>query len=311
MLIGAHVSPAGGPAKALERGEALGARSIQIFNQNPRAWKPGAYSQEQVGRYREQFAQSPVDALLIHAVYLLNPASEDPDIRAKTLASLVASLRAGSALGAHAVVLHPGSAKAGDVGEAIARAGAVIAEALAESEGCSLHLENTAGAGGTLGRSFSELAALLDAAGGDERLGVCLDSCHMLASGIEIRSAGALAAALDELEATVGPGRLGSLHLNDSQTPLGSNRDRHANVGEGEMGLEGARVFLSEPRFERLPCVLETPGHDRSGPTAEELALCERLRREGLKGRRRGSSGKRAARPSGRGESGSPPPVQR
>ncbi len=285
MLIGAHVSPAGGPAKAVERGEALGARSIQIFNQNPRAWKPTVYSAEQVGAFRAAFAESPVDALLIHAVYLLNAASEDPDIRAKTLTSLIASLDAGAALGAHAVVLHPGSAKTGEVGPAIARAGAVIAEALAETEGCALHLENTAGTGGTLGRSFDELAALIEAAGGDERVGICLDSCHMLASGIEVRTAEALGAAIDELEAAVGPGRLGSLHLNDSQTPLGSNRDRHANIGDGEIGLKGCRVFLSEPRFDALPCVLETPGPDRSGPTAKELKLCERLRREGLKAR--------------------------
>ena len=286
MLIGAHVSPAGGPAKAVERGEALGARSIQIFNQNPRAWKPTVYDEGQVQAFREAIAGSAVDALLIHAVYLLNAASEDPEIRAKTLTSLIASLDAGAALGAHAVVLHPGSAKTGEVGPAIERAGAVIAEALAETGGCALHLENTAGAGGTLGRSFDELGALLDAAGGHPRLGVCLDSCHMLASGIEIRTAEALTAALDDLEATVGPGRLGSLHLNDSQTPLGSNRDRHANIGEGELGLDGCRVFLSEPRFADLPCVLETPGPDRSGATAKELALCERLRAEGLSARR-------------------------
>jgi len=285
MLIGAHVSPAGGPAKAVERGEALGARSIQIFNQNPRAWKPTVYAPEQVEAFRRALAGSPVDALLIHAVYLLNAASEDPEIRAKTLTSLIASLDAGAALGAHAVVLHPGSAKTGEVGPAIARAGAVIAEALAETEDCALHLENTAGTGGTLGRSFDELGALIEAAGGDARLGVCLDSCHMLASGIEIRTAEALGEALDTLEATLGPGRLGSLHLNDSQTPLGSNRDRHANIGEGEIGLDGCRVFLSEPRFEELPCVLETPGPDRSGATAEELALCERLRDEGLAAR--------------------------
>lgn len=285
MLIGAHVSPAGGPAKAVERGEALGARSIQIFNQNPRAWKPTVYGRDQVQAFRAAIAAGPVDALLIHAVYLLNAASDDAEIRAKTLTSLVASLEAGAALGAHAVVLHPGSAKTGEVGPAIERAGAVIAEALAQTTGCALHLENTAGAGGTLGRSFGELAALLEAAGGDPRLGICLDSCHMLASGIEIRTANALEHALDELESAVGPGRLGSLHLNDSQTPLGSNRDRHANIGEGEIGLEGCRVFLSEPRFDGLPCVLETPGPDRSGATAEELALCERLRAEGLEAR--------------------------
>jgi deoxyribonuclease-4 len=285
MLIGAHVSPAGGPAKAVERGEALGARSIQIFNQNPRAWKPTVYAAEQVEAFREALAASPVDALLIHAVYLLNAASEDPEIRAKTLTSLIASLHAGAALGAHAVILHPGSAKTGEVGPAIARAGEVIAEALAETEGCALQLENTAGTGGTLGRSFDELAALIEAAGGDPRVGICLDSCHMLASGIEIRSADALGEALDALEAAVGPKRLGSLHLNDSQTPLGSNRDRHANIGDGEIGLDGCRVFLSEPRFDQLPCVLETPGPDRSGPTAGELALCERLRAEGLTAR--------------------------
>lgn len=285
MLIGAHVSPAGGPAKAVERGEALGARSIQIFNQNPRAWKPTVYATDQVQAFHEAMDAGPVDALLIHAVYLLNAASEDPEIRAKTLTSLVASLQAGAALGAHAVVLHPGSAKTGEVAPAIERAGAVITEALAESEGCALHLENTAGAGGTLGRSFDELAALLDAAGGDPRVGICLDSCHMLASGIEIRTAEALSAALDDLEAKVGPGRIGSLHLNDSETPLGSNRDRHANIGEGEIGLDGCRVFLSEPRFAELPCVLETPGPDRSGATAAEVALCAQLRDEGLAAR--------------------------
>jgi deoxyribonuclease-4 len=230
-------------------------------------------------------AASDVDALLIHAVYLLNCASEDEEIRAKSLASLISSLRAGAALGAHAVVLHPGSALGGEVGPAIERAGAVIAEALAESDGCPLHLENTAGAGGTLGRSFHELAALLEAAGGDGRLGLCLDSCHLLASGFDVRTEDGLASVLDECVELVGLDRLGSLHLNDSQTPLGSNRDRHANVGEGEIGEEGCAVFLSEPRFEDLPCVLETPGPNRQGPTAEELALARALRERGLAAR--------------------------
>jgi deoxyribonuclease-4 len=285
MLIGAHVSPAGGPANAVQRGIERGARSIQIFNQNPRAWKPREYSDEEVAAFHEAMAASKVDALLIHAVYLLNCASDDPDLRASTLRSLIASLRAGAALGAHAVVLHPGSAKTGEVGAAIARAGEVIAEALAESDGCALHLENTAGAGGTLGRSFQELAALMDAAGGDSRLGLCLDSCHLLASGFDIRTEAGLSAVLDECSAVVGGERLGSLHLNDSQTPLGSNRDRHANVGEGELGRTGCAVFLSEPRFEGLPLVLETPGPDRSGPTKQELALTRRLRTRGLKAR--------------------------
>lgn len=293
MLIGAHVSPAGGPAKAIERGEALGAQSIQIFNQNPRAWKPTVYSDEQVDEFREAMAASEVDALLIHAVYLLNSASEDNDIRRKTLTSLIASLDAGAALGATAVVLHPGSAKDGDVGEAIARAGKTIAEALSETGGCELHLENTAGAGGTLGRSFAELGELIDAAGGDERIGICLDSCHMLASGIEVREPKALSKAVRECRKETGKGRIRSIHLNDSMTPLGSNRDRHADIGEGEIGLKGTKVFLSEPAFQKLPCVLETPGPDRQGPTKEELALCRKLQKQGLAARARARKAKK------------------
>jgi deoxyribonuclease-4 len=285
VLIGAHVSPAGGPAKAIERGETLGARAIQILNQNPRAWKPPIYNDEQVEEFRAAMADSDVDALLIHAVYLLNAASEDSEIREKTLTSLIASLSAGEALGATAVVLHPGSAKGGDVGQAIERAGATIAEALAETEGCALHLENTAGAGGTLGRSFDELGALIEAAGGDERLGICLDSCHMLASGIEIRSAESLTAAIDSCVAAVGDGRIGSLHCNDSMMEFGSNRDRHADLGEGELGEAGCAVFLSEPRFADLPCVLETPGPEKKGPTREQLAEAFALRERGLAAR--------------------------
>jgi len=286
MLIGAHVSPAGGPAKAIERGVEKGCDAIQIFNQNPRAWRPTVYSDEQVAAFREAMASSRVDALLIHAVYLLNAASEEKEFRDKTRASLIASLQAGDALGAHAVVLHPGSAKTGKVAPAIKRAGKVIAQALSESEHCALHLENTAGAGGTLGRSFDELADVIDAAGGSRRLGVCLDSCHLYASGYDIRTEEGLSSVLDECVKAVGEGRVGSLHLNDSQTPLGSNRDRHADVGEGELGRRGCGVFLSEPRFEGLPCVLETNGPDGHGPDRAQITLTRRLRSQGLRRRR-------------------------
>lgn len=281
MLIGAHVSPAGGLANAVQRGVDRGAHAIQIFNQNPRAWKPREYPTDEVESFHAAMDASDVDALLIHAVYLLNCASEDEDICEKTHTSLVSSLRAGAALGARGVVLHPGSAKTGDPAAAVQRAGAVIRRSLDESEVCELHLENTAGAGGTLGRSFAELAALIEAAGGDERLGVCLDSCHLFASGYDIRTREGLDATLEEFDREIGLDRLRSLHLNDSQMPLGSNRDRHANIGEGELGEEGAAIFLSEPRFDDLPVVLETPGPDRQGPTAEEIALTRNLRERG------------------------------
>jgi deoxyribonuclease-4 len=282
MLIGAHVSQSGGLSKAVGRGIDLGCEAIQIFNQSPRMWRPTAYTDEDFAAFREAMDGSPIDAVIIHAVYLLNCGSDDPEIREKSLASLIQSLRVGDGIGAAGVVLHPGSAKTGHVGEAIARAGEVIAEALAESDSCDLHLENTAGAGGTLGRSFEELRSLIDAAGGQDRLGVCLDSCHLLASGYDVRTAPGLADAVDRFDEVVGLDRLGSLHLNDSVNPLGSNRDRHADIGDGELGDEGCAAFLSEPRFAALPCVLETPGPDKKGPTREEIARCHALREAAL-----------------------------
>ena len=280
MLIGAHVSPAGGLPKAIERARGIGAECIQIFNQSPRMWRPTAYGEDDFAAFREAMRDSPIGAVLIHAVYLLNCASEDPEIRSKTLASLIQSLRVGAGIGAAGVVLHPGSAKAGDVGQAIERAGEVIAEALAETEGCALHLEDTAGAGGTLGRSFEELAALIEAAGGSERLGMCLDSCHLLASGYDVRTVGGLDETLAECDRIVGLGRLHSIHLNDSMTPLGSNRDRHAAPGEGEFGEEGLAIFLSEPRFSDLPVVLETGSAD-GAIAAADITLVRSLRERG------------------------------
>ena len=283
MLIGAHVSPAGGLPNAIERGVQRGCRAIQIFNQSPRMWRPTAFREQDVAAFREAMADSQIDAVTIHAVYLLNCASDDPDIREKSLVSLTQSLRVGHEIGAHGVVLHPGSAKTGDPAAAVKRAGETIRAALADSEGCPLHLENTAGAGGTLGRSIDELAALLEASGGGERLGLCLDSCHLFASGYDIRSHAGMDELTGEIERKIGLERVGSLHLNDSQTPLGSNRDRHANVGQGELGEEGCKAFLASPALQDLPCILETPGVNRSGATLEEVQLAGKLHEQGLK----------------------------
>ena len=296
MLLGAHVSPAGGPANAVARGVERGCRSIQIFNQSPRQWKPTVYDDEKVAAYKEAFADSGIDALLIHAVYLINLASEDPDMREKSLTSLVASLRAGQALGAAGVVLHPGSALKGGAEAAVDRAAVAIAEALEESEGCALHLENTAGAGGTLGRTFEELAALIEGAGGGKRLGACLDSCHLLASGYDIRTADGLSDVVDEFDRIVGLDRLGSLHVNDSMTALGSNRDRHINLGDGELGARGCAAFLSEPRFEGLPCVFEGPGAAGKGVEKADVDNMYALRKRGLASRSRRRARERSRR---------------
>ena len=287
MLIGAHVSPAGGLDKAIERGVEKGCEAIQIFNQSPRMWRPTAYGDDDFSAFKKAMKPSPVKAVLIHAVYLINCASDDAEIRAKSRASLIQSLRVGAGIGAAGVVLHPGSAKQGDVKLAIKRAGTVIQEALSDTDRCPLHLEDTAGAGGTLGRSFEELAELLSAAGGGRRLGICLDSCHLLASGYDIRTAAGLTETMDEFDRVVGIKRLGSLHLNDSQTPLGSNRDRHANIGTGELGDRGCAAYLSEPRFDKLPLVLETQGPEHQGPAREEVELCFKLRKRGLASRAR------------------------
>ena len=303
MLIGAHVSPAGGLDKAVQRGDERGCQAIQIFNQSPRMWRPTAYDEDDFAACRQAMRSSRrIKGILIHAVYLLNCASTDKEIRDKSRASLIQSLRVGDRIGATGVVLHPGSAKQGHVGQAIKRAGKVIGQALSETEACALHLEDTAGAGGTLGRSFEELAGLLDAAGGNARLGICLDSCHLLASGYDIRSAEGLSETLDRFDNAVGLDWLASLHLNDSQTPLGSNRDRHANVGQGELGESGCAVFLSEPHFDQLTCVLETQGPERQGPSEDEIALCFRLRKRGQAARRRRGGGTRGVVASRQGQ---------
>lgn len=285
MLVGAHVSPAGGPARAVERGSERAARAIQFFNQNPRAWRAREYTDEEVAAFHAAQAQADVEATLIHAVYLINCASEDAEICRKSLASLTIALRCGDSIGARGVVLHAGSALSGSVDRAIARTGDMIAEALAESERCPLHLENTAGAGGTLGRSFDELARLIEATGASERIGLCLDSCHLLASGYDIRSAEGLADVLAQFDGKVGLERLGSLHVNDSRSPLGSNVDRHAPLGDGELGAEGCAVFLSEPRFEALPAVFEGPGVEGKAPAVADVRKALALRQQGLAAR--------------------------
>jgi deoxyribonuclease-4 len=282
MLIGAHVSPAGGPANAVKRGEERACRSIQIFNQSPRAWRARVYSGEEVEAFHTAMRDSNVEALVIHAVYLLNCASEDPELRDKSLEALKVALHSGEQLGAVGVVLHPGSALKSPPEEAIERAGKVIEEALKETGKCPLLLEDTAGAGGTLGRSFEELAMLVDKAGGQKRIGVCLDSCHLFASGYDVRTAEALESVIDEFDKVVGCDRLGALHINDSMTELGSNRDRHAPIGEGEIGVEGMIAFLSEPRFEGLPVIFEGPGREGKQVEPVDVAYMYDLRSRGL-----------------------------
>jgi deoxyribonuclease IV len=285
VLIGGHVSTAGGLVNAVERGVELDCDAIQIFHQSPRMWRPTRYSEEDFAAFSEAIADSSIEAAVIHAVYLINCASKEREIRRKSLTSLKQALQVGDGISAEGVVLHAGARKGEPQGPSVGRAGKVIHEALGDSHRCPILLENTAGTQGPLGRNFDELAELIDAAGGGKRLGACLDCCHLLAAGYEIRSRAALGAVIDEFDAKVGLDRLHCIHVNDSQVPLGANRDRHANLGTGELGNKGLRVFLSERRFEELPALIETPGPDGKGPDRDEVRTAKRLRREGLKRR--------------------------
>jgi deoxyribonuclease-4 len=286
MLIGAHVSTAGGLDKAIERGAERGCESIQIFNQSPRMWRPTKYGPDDFEAFKEAMDGSPVEAVVIHAVYLINCATTDGGLRKKSLASLTHALRIGDGIGAAGVVLHPGAQKGEALGPSIKRAAKVIAAALKDSDSCPLLLEQTAGHKGLLGRDFDQTAELIELAGGGERLGLCLDSCHLFVQGYDVTDPEHLAAIVDEADAKVGLDRLRCLHVNDAAAPLGSCRDRHANIGTGEMGKRGLEAFLSEPRFEGLPATLETPGPAKKGPDKREVATAKRLRKAGLKRRR-------------------------
>ena len=285
MFIGAHVSTAGGLANAIGRGEERGCESIQIFHQSPRMWRPTKYGPDDLAEFRERMEGSKVDAVIIHAVYLINCATKDKELRKKSLTSLTHALEIGDGIGAKGVVLHPGSQKTDRLKPSLKRASKVIAEAVKRTDSCRLLIEQTAGHKGLLARDFDQTAELIDLAGGGSRLGLCLDSCHLFVQGYDITDESHLAEVLDEADEKVGIDRLGAVHVNDAAAPLGSCRDRHANIGKGEMGRRGLSAFLSEPRFEGLPATLETPGPEKKGTSRAEVTAAKRLRREGLKRR--------------------------
>jgi deoxyribonuclease-4 len=288
VLIGAHVSTGGGLARAVERGAERRCEAIQIFNQSPRMWRPTRYGEEDFAAFREAFEASALRSVVIHAIYLINPAGSDAGLRKKALESLTHALWVGRGIGADGVVVHPGALKESARAAAVKRSVRFLSEALTESEGCDLLIENNAGSKQLLGLGFDEIAEIVEGCGGEPRLGLCLDSCHLHAAGFDVRSPQGVASLVDEVDAKLGLARLRCLHLNDSRDERGSLRDRHAAIGEGEIGRAGFRAFLGEPRFQGLPAVLETPGPDGHGPDRGEVQLTRRLWREGVRRRRAG-----------------------
>jgi len=283
VLFGAHVSAAGGISKAIDRIDEIGGDAVQVFTQSPRMWRPTAHSQEELERFRTRRKETGIGAVACHALYLVNLASRDEDIRAKSLVALRATMETASGIGADAVVFHVGS----HLGYGFDEAVGVVSPALRElleltTADLWLCMENAAGAGGTIGRSVAELATLCDALDRHPRLGICLDSCHWWASGVDVADPAALDDAVQDLDARMGLGRLRLLHVNDSKTPLGSNRDRHELVGRGLIG-DGLATFLAHPAFESLPAIVET--WEDKGPDTEDLQTLRRLRRRGRRRR--------------------------
>jgi deoxyribonuclease-4 len=300
--VGAHVSTAGGIHTAIDRIEAIGGDAVQVFTQSPRAWRPTNHDPANFERFKERRAELGLQGVLCHALYLINLASPKDDLYEKSVAALQNTVEIGCAIEADAVVFHVGSHLGAGFEAGLDRVVPALASVLDRcSDTTWLCIENSAGAGGTIGRSIEELAALVDRLDRHPRLGVCLDSCHLYVSGYDVTDRETLDRLLADLDRTIGFDRLRCLHVNDANAPLDSNRDRHANIGEGLLG-ERLGVFLGHPDLQGLPAVLEVPGKDGHGPDADEVRKTKELwaRFAGSKPRSRRRSGTSARRPAAR-----------
>lgn len=273
--FGAHVG--GGLARIPEKAAALGAECVQLFTAAPQSWRPARHDAEKVAAFRAAMAAHGITPVLIHGSYLLNPASADPTLVEKTVNSIASDLDWADQLGASGVVIHLGSSGADPLDVGLARCGEALERALSRYSGAaSLLLETCAGQGNTIGRRFEELGYLVDRLN-DERVGICVDSCHIFAAGYDITTEAGLAATIAALDRAVGLERVRAMHINDSKGPLGCNRDRHENIGHGQIGEEAFRRLLRDPAFRSLPLFLEVPGLDGDGPDRANLDVLRAL----------------------------------
>jgi deoxyribonuclease-4 len=290
MQLGAHVSTSGGIHTAIDRIESFGGDCVQIFTQSPRTWRPTNHDPSNFERFKERRAEAGIGAVVCHALYLINLASPDDDVYEKSVASLNNTMDVACAIDADGVVFHVGSHLGSGFEAGLERAVPALREALERcTETTWLLIENSAGAGGTIGRSIDELAALYEALDRHERVGICLDSCHLFVSGYDVTKRAELDAVLREVDDRIGLDRLRALHVNDSKAPLRSNRDRHDNIGEGVLGEE-LGVFLAQPKLQKLPAFLEVPGRDGRGPDADQIRKLKELHARARKKRQAGSA---------------------
>ena len=271
MRFGAHVSTGGSLAAAPERARAIGAECLQVFVTNPRGWRATTPSDAQIAAFRKSCADTGVEPY-VHAMYLVNYGTDDADLRRRSAAALAHTMRVADELGVVGVVTHLGSHKLAGFDGALDRLCEGLAAGLAASRDTLLLAENSAGSGGTIGSSVEELGRIVDRLGAPGRLGVCLDTAHLLAAGHEIRTRAGLDALAAAFDAAVGLDRLKLLHLNDSKTDLGSRSDRHENIGDGYIGLDGFAQIVNHPALYGRPGVLEVPGLAGKGPDAGNLA---------------------------------------
>jgi deoxyribonuclease-4 len=280
MLLGGHCS--GGIKKALENADAFGMDSVQLFVQSPRAWRFPEHDPADLEAFRARREELGIGAVTVHAIYLINLASPKDDLYEQSVTTLSSTVDAACAIGADAVVFHVGSHLGSGFEAALERVVPALRQALERCNDTTwLCMENTAGAGGTIGRSLEELAAIYQAVDRHERLGLCLDSCHLFASGYDITKPAVLDQLLGQLNREIGLERLRCLHVNDSKEPLGSNRDRHENIGDGLIG-DKLTVFLGHPKLQGLPGLLEVPG-DGHGPDAEQMQKLRTLHKKATK----------------------------
>jgi deoxyribonuclease IV len=290
MNIGAHVRGGGKLVPSLEEGVDIGATSIQIFTQSPRMWKPSQYSPEVLEGYREAQANHPsVTHTFCHATYLINLGTPDPELYEKSVACLISNLSTGRGMASSGVVLHVGSHKGSGFEAALPQMAEAFKRALDGADkapegvtDCPILIENAAGSGGTVGRSLDEIQALIDATGGDERIGLCIDTQHLWASGVDYSTTHGTNKLVHEIDMRIGLDRLRCFHLNDSKIELGGNRDRHANIGEGTIGEAGLAALVGHPDFRDLPLLLEVPGSGE-GPRAEDVMAARKVVVEGIK----------------------------
>jgi deoxyribonuclease IV len=281
MRIGAHESIQGGFHKALERAVADKCDSVQIFTKSPQIWREPEVSEEQVAAFRKARAATGIDPVVVHASYLINTCAASPSARIKARAALVAEARRCDLLGVDFLVFHPGSP--GDLGDdtGIRHTAESVREVLAESARVSILVENTAGQGKGIGWRFEHLASILELAGGDARLGVCIDTCHAFAAGYDLESGDAAEAVFAELDALLGCDRVRALHVNDAKSERGSRVDRHELIGRGSLGFTVFEWLVNAPRFAQTPGIVETPVAKGETYAAEVAALCALVKKKG------------------------------